>query len=439
MSEDTITASATPPGRGAIGIVRLSGPKAFPLALALTGVAPRHRRSQRVTFRDAAGEPIDQGLQIGFRGPRSFTGEDCVEFHAHGAPVVLAMLEERLVELGARRARPGEFSERAFLNGKIDLVQAEAIADLIAAGSRAAARAALRSLSGVFSARVQSLAEAMLALRVEVEAGIDFPDEALDLSGREALAGRIAALSAAIDALRAEAERGCRLREGFHVVLLGRPNAGKSSLLNALIGEDRAIVTPIPGTTRDLLRESLEFGGLMLTLVDTAGLRETEEAVEAEGIRRALAEASRADLILLVLDAAAAETPEPLLEKLPADGDILTVYTKIDLLPEFHPPPGALAVSAKTAQGLDRLRACLAERGGALAAEGSFSARQRHLEALARCRGHLQAAGGRMRPGEEELLAEELRLAHRALAEITGEVSSEELLGAIFSSFCIGK
>ncbi len=439
MSAETIAATATPGGRGAIGIVRLSGPRAFALARALTGRTPRHRRVQLVAFRDATGAAMDRGLQLGFRGPRSFTGEDCVEFHAHGAPVVLAMIEERLVELGARRARPGEFSERAFLNGKLDLAQAEALADLIAAGSRAAARAALRSLSGAFSERVRRIGEAMLALRVEVEAGIDFPEEGLTLSGRAALAERLAALAAELVALLSEAERGCRLREGFHVVLLGRPNAGKSSLLNALLGEERAIVTPIAGTTRDLLRESLMLGGLDLTLVDTAGLRETTEVVEAEGMRRALAEAQRADLILLVLDAAKGETPEALAAQLPAGSETLAVFTKIDLVPGFSPPPGAEAVSARTGEGLERLRERLAARAGALGAEGAFSARVRHLEALGRCQRHLEAAAALLDPGREELLAEELRLAHRALGEITGEVGSEELLGAIFASFCIGK
>jgi tRNA modification GTPase len=439
MNRETIAATATPPGRGAIGIVRLSGPKAFALARALSGRAPRHRRAQLVVFRDAAGRPIDRGLQLGFRAPRSFTGEDCVEFHAHGAPVVLAMLEERLVELGARRARPGEFSERAFLNGKLDLAQAEALADLIAAGSRAAARAALRSLSGAFSERVRRIGEALLALRVEVEAAIDFPDEGLELSAQASLAQRLAALSTEMSALGGEVERGCRLREGLHVVLLGRPNAGKSSLLNALLGEERAIVTPIAGTTRDLLRESIALDGLALTLVDTAGLRETDEMVEAEGIRRALAEAARADLLLLVLDAAIGETPEALRERLPGEVEAIPVFTKIDLVPGFHPPPGALAVSALTGEGLDALRALLRDRGGALAAEGAFSARPRHLEALRRSRAQLEAALAELVPGREELLAEALRLAQRALGEITGEVTSEELLGRIFSSFCIGK
>ncbi|HRQ64580.1 MAG TPA: tRNA uridine-5-carboxymethylaminomethyl(34) synthesis GTPase MnmE [Xanthomonadaceae bacterium] len=440
---DTIAAVATPPGRGGIGVLRLSGPEAFTIAERVGGLRPPARQPVLATFRDEAGAAIDRGLLLAFTGPASFTGEDVVELHAHGSPLVLAALLRRCLGLGARPARPGEFSERAFLNGKIDLAQAEAIADLIAAGSEAAARAAMRSLSGAFSARVDALLKVLVKLRVYVEAALDFPEEEIDFLSEGQVGNRVATLVEDVATLRAEAARGARLRDGLHVVLLGRPNAGKSSLLNALAGEDRAIVTEIPGTTRDLLREPIDIGGVAITVVDTAGLREAGDLVEVEGMRRARAEASRADLALLVLDAKRGDEADSLRGEVPAGVPAITVHNKIDLLDPENAAAvtrQALGVSARTGEGLDLLRDRLRTMAGlGEGSEGTFSARARHLDALARVAAHLDLAASHAAEAQGELLAEELRLAQCALGEITGAFSADQLLGEIFASFCIGK
>jgi tRNA modification GTPase len=439
---DTIVAVATPPGRGGIGIVRVSGPGAAAVGRGLLGELPPPRVATARRFRDAGGAPLDAGLALWCPAPRSFTGEDVLELHGHGGAVVLDLLVERCLALGARPARPGEFSERAFLNDKLDLAQAEAVADLIDAGSAAAARAALRSLEGEFSSRVQALEAGLVELRVYVEASIDFGDEDLELLEQGGVARRLAALGDELEALAASAEQGRLLQEGCTVVIAGRPNAGKSSLLNALAGHEAAIVTEVPGTTRDVLRERVDLDGLPLLLLDTAGLRERPERVEAEGIRRARAELARADHVLYVVDAA---DPEALAAQpaeratLAPDVPVTVVFNKADLA--APPPAGGIAISALTGSGLAELRAALRAALGYRPAEaGVVSARRRHLDALGRARICLAAAARRLGEGAgTELVAEELRLAHDALGEITGRFTSEDLLGRIFASFCIGK
>ncbi|MFG3449969.1 MULTISPECIES: tRNA uridine-5-carboxymethylaminomethyl(34) synthesis GTPase MnmE [unclassified Stenotrophomonas] len=442
---DTIVAIATAPGAGGVGMLRVSGPQALRIAVDLgcPQLQPRHAHYAR--FRDAAGEVLDDGIALYFPNPRSFTGEDVVELQGHGSPVVLQQLVGRCIALGARQARPGEFSERAFLNGKLDLAQAEAIADLIAASDTRAARAARRSLDGVFSRRVDEAGEQLVRLRIHVEAAIDFADEPLDTLGGEQVRLGLGEVLRALVTLRDDAERGRRLRDGLHAVLVGPPNAGKSSLLNALAGSERAIVTDIAGTTRDTLRETIRIDGLELTLVDTAGLRDGGDAIEREGMRRARAEMQRTDLAIIVLDArdpqaghaavadAIAEVPlqlwihnkSDLLEALPADIDANVVH-----------------VSAATGQGLDRLHTRLRELASGSAGdsvEGEFSARARHVDAITLAIGHAERAEAELVHEHLELAAEELRLAHEALGEITGRMSADDLLGRIFSSFCIGK
>src|SRR5579883_1396841 len=441
---DTIVAIATPPGSGGVGIVRISGPRVPRIVREWIGeLSPRQARL--VAFRDARGETIDRGLLLYFRAPHSFTGEDVLELHAHGSPVVLAALVRRACELGARPARAGEFSERAFLNGKLDLAQAEAVADLIAAQSEAQARAALRSLQGEFSSRVQALQRALIALRVEVEAAIDFADEPIESLQPPALIRRLRATCSQTDALLAAAQRGARLTDGVHAVIVGRPNVGKSSLLNALAGGDRAIVTDIPGTTRDVLRESIVIDGVALTLADTAGLRESGDVVESEGIRRARAELGRADAALLVVERDEEAADATLLSGLPGTATRIVIINKIDLagVPATrreHEGQVSIALSAKTGSGIELLREELKRLATGGEAEGAFSARARHVQALQRARERLAAAIATLEAAPAvELAAEELRAAHRALGEITGEFTSEDLLGAIFSTFCIGK
>jgi tRNA modification GTPase len=443
---DTIAAVATAPGAGGVGVVRISGPAVSAIARALLGHAPRARHAHYTAFRDAAGAPIDRGLLLWFPGPASYTGEDVLELQAHGSPMVLRLLLARTIELGARHARAGEFSERAFLNGKLDLAQAEAVADLIASGSEAAARAAQRSLEGVFSARVHALVEDVVRLRVWIEAAIDFPEEEIDFLAAPQLADDLAALRRGLDDLLAATRRGVRLADGLHAVIVGRPNTGKSSLLNALAQSERAIVTDIAGTTRDVLRETIDLDGIALTLVDTAGLRESGDVVEREGIRRARAELERADLAILVSDDAHADADRVLFDELPARAARLVVRNKIDLAglaPHAEVRDGCthLWLSARSGAGLDLLVAELKHHAGhAEAGDGAFSARTRHVTALERARVHLESAADaleRRRAGE--LAAEELRLVQQALGEVTGEFGSDDLLGAIFSSFCIGK
>ena len=444
MSEsDTIVAIATAPGAGGVGIVRLSGPRAKAVAEIVAGKALAPRTEHYATFADAAGDTIDDGIALYFKAPASYTGEDVVELQAHGSPVLLRQLVARCIELGARQAQAGEFSERAFLNGKLDLAQAEAVADLIAAGDIQAARAARRSLDGVFSHRVEALMDAVLAIRVHVEAAIDFADEPLDTLGGKALREKLDLVIEHVKGLQREAERGRKLRDGLHVVLVGPPNAGKSSLLNALAGSERAIVTDVAGTTRDLLRESIRIDGVELTLVDTAGLREAGDAIEAEGIRRARGELERADLALVVLDARAPDAGRAAVAAdLAGVPHVLWLHNKADLLPS---PPRAgdadrIAISARTGLGLDELhRRLLALSAAGDAGEGAFSARARHVQALARTAEQL--AGARAELGFErlELAAEALAQAHSALGEIGGRLSADGLLGHIFGSFCIGK
>lgn len=446
-SRETIAAIATPPGRGGIGIVRVSGPKAPDIAADIAGAVPEPGRSVLREFRDVEGALLDTGLLLFFASPRSFTGEDVVEFHGHGGPVVLDLILQRTLALGARLARPGEFSERAFLNDKLDLAQAEAVADLIDSGTAQAARAALRSLSGEFSARVHSLVASITGLRTYVEAAIDFPDEEVDFLDEGDVAGKLGAILEDFEDLSAAARQGSLLREGLTVVIAGRPNAGKSSLLNRLAGHEAAIVTDIPGTTRDLLREHVNLDGLPLHLTDTAGLRKSGDAVEEEGVRRAWKEMQQADRVLLIVDATQGLTPEDqdIVEALPPELPVTVLYNKIDLTgqtPAEDELDGldSLWLSARSGDGMDLLREYLKRVAGfAQLGEDSFSARRRHIDALTRAREHLDEAAGHAEAGAGELLAEELRLAQLCLSEITGEFTSEDLLGKIFSSFCIGK
>ncbi|HTC51012.1 MAG TPA: tRNA uridine-5-carboxymethylaminomethyl(34) synthesis GTPase MnmE [Steroidobacteraceae bacterium] len=445
---DTIVAVATPPGRGGIGVVRLSGPAAQSIAAAVLGALPAARRAVFAAFRDAGHQTLDAGLALFFPGPHSYTGEDVVEFHGHGGPVILESLVARLVELGARRAAAGEFTQRAFLNDKLDLAQAEAVADLIDAGSREAARAAMRSLQGEFSTMIQVLTGAVIELRTHVEAAIDFPEEEVDFLADKALAQRLTTVRQHFDAVTRSAGQGRLLRDGMTVVLAGAPNAGKSSLLNRLAGYDAAIVTAVPGTTRDVLRERIHVDGMPLHILDTAGLRIALDAVEEEGIRRAQLEMSRADRVLFVIDGAldpSAQAYRELAGTLPAQVPVTLVYNKSDITDAgaVSAPSGVprIDVSALTGEGLDTLRSHLKSCMGYHTLEsGSVSARQRHLEALARARASIEAAAETLQETRAgELVAQELRSAQRALDEISGEFTSEDLLGRIFSSFCIGK
>jgi tRNA modification GTPase len=452
---DTIAAIATAPGRGGIGIVRVSGPGCRAVAEALLGRLPAPRAAELHHFLDAAGEPIDEGLALYFPGPASFTGEDVLELHGHGGPVVMDLLLRRVLELGARAAAPGEFTQRAFLNDKLDLAQAEAVADLIDSGSAEAARAALRSLQGEFSAQVHDLAEAVLELRMWVEAAIDFPEEEVDFLGDRALAARLEFIRHRFAALAETARQGTLLRDGLTLVIAGRPNAGKSSLLNRLAGYDAAIVTPVPGTTRDVLRERIEIDGLPLHVLDTAGLRESPDEIEAEGIRRAHRELARADRVLFVVDASdsgAVAAIEADLAALPTEAPRTVVFNKIDRV-GGEPSTSIVAatagtdavsrlhLSAATGAGLDLLRQHLKDCVGFHpAGSGVLSARTRHLDALRRARAHVEEAHRLLTARHAgELVAQELTDAQKQLGEITGEVTSDDLLGRIFGSFCIGK
>ena len=446
---DTIVAAATPPGRGGVGVVRISGPKTPEIAATLVGELPVARHATLTHFLDAAGEPIDIGIALFFPGPHSYTGEHVLELQGHGGPVILESLVARCVELGARRARPGEFTERAFHNDKIDLAQAEAVADLIDAGSREAARAAMRSLQGEFSSMVQGLTDALIELRTYVEAAIDFPEEEVDFLADTQLAERLATVHGHFDAVTAAAGQGRLLRDGLTVVLAGRPNSGKSSLLNRLAGYDAAIVTAIPGTTRDVLRERIDIDGLPLHVLDTAGLRDSDDAVEREGVRRAAAEMSRADRVLFVIDTsndALGRAFHEERERLPREVPVTLIFNKIDLaegLPvsDTVSGPPRIHVSATTGAGLAALRShlkgCVSFQ---TAGNGSISARKRHLEALTRARQCVETAARELQQRRAgELVAEELRLAQRALEEVTGIFTADDLLGRIFGSFCIGK
>ena len=445
MSErDTIVAAVTPPGTGGVGVVRISGPATEAIARAILGAVPTPRVATLAEFRDAEGGGLDSGIALYFPEPASFTGESVLELQGHGGPVVVASIVDAAVALGARRAGPGEFAQRAFLNDKLDLAQAEAIADLVASGTRQAARAALRSLQGAFSAEVAAIADQLLRLRVFVEAAIDFPEEEVDFLGDTELGERIERCAAALADTLARAGSGRVLRDGFRVVIVGRPNAGKSSLMNRLSGEETAIVTEVAGTTRDILRERIDIDGLAVELVDTAGLREDPDVIEAEGIRRARAALRHADAVLWIQDAAtgAAAAPE---EPLPEGVPVTVVRNKIDLSGQ---PAGVstgrlpvVSLSAKTGAGIDALRRHLRELAGYRDfGEGAYTARQRHVDALRRAAGHFDAGRKALRETRAgELLAEELRLAHDALGEITGATTPDDLLGRIFAEFCIGK
>jgi tRNA modification GTPase len=457
---DTIAAIASAPGRGAVGIVRLSGPEVPRVATLLLGRIPEGRHARLASFLDAQGDVIDKGIAVYYPAPASFTGEHVLELFAHGGVLVLDLLMRRVLELGCRAARPGEFSERAFLNGKMDIAQAEAVADLIDAGTAAAARAAVRSMQGAFSARIHELQALLTDLRVHVEAAIDFPDEEIDFLSAPAITGRLARVLESFGEIESAARQGTLLREGLTVVIAGKPNAGKSSLLNRLIGDDVAIVTDAPGTTRDVLRQHLHLDGLPLNLIDTAGLRSALDAAEAEGIRRAQHEMRRADRILYVIDASVADgaadsatvgaqssdvTPLLDADSLPEDVPVTLVWNKIDLTAlaagAREGTPARIFVSARTGAGLDSLRAHLKSSAGYRDSEsGALAARRRHLDALARARTLVEGAAQAAADLQAfELFAEDLRLAQRALGEITGEVTSEDLLGEIFGSFCIGK
>ena len=449
----TIAAIATPAGRGGIGIVRVSGPGCRDIGMGLLGALPPPRVASLRAFLGPAGEAIDEGLALYFPAPHSLTGEDVLELQGHGGPVVLDLLLRRVLELGARQAEPGEFTQRAFLNDKLDLAQAEAIADLIDSGSAQAARAALRSLRGEFSTQVHELTEALLRLRMWVEAAIDFPEEEIDFLADRALGERMADIRRRFAELGEAARQGALLRDGLTLVIAGRPNAGKSSLLNRLAGYDAAIVTPVPGTTRDVLRERIEIDGLPLHILDTAGLRDSPDEVEAEGIRRAHREIERADRVLFVVDAAdpaAVGAVDADLAALPTSAPRTVVMNKIDRVAvAARLEPGAagpaaratLWLSATTGEGLDLLRAHLKDCVGFHpTGVGALSARARHLDALRRARAHVDEAHRLLVERHAgELVAEELTEAQRALGEITGEVSSDDLLGRIFGSFCIGK
>ncbi|HEC19827.1 MAG TPA: tRNA uridine-5-carboxymethylaminomethyl(34) synthesis GTPase MnmE [Gammaproteobacteria bacterium] len=449
MLQETIAALATPPGRGGVGIIRVSGPLAGDIARHMLGGLPAPRRAEYLPFRDAEGEILDTGLALYFPAPHSFTGEDVLELQGHGGPVVMDLILQRCFTLGARPARPGEFSQRAFLNDKLDLAQAEAVADLIDSASAEAARLAMRSLQGAFSRRIHELVEALTELRIYVESAIDFPEEEIDFLGDGQVQTKLNKVLKDLAETQAAARQGNLLREGMTVVIAGRPNAGKSTLLNALAGRETAIVTDIPGTTRDILREHIQIDGLPLHIIDTAGLRHSEDAVEQEGIRRAWAEIEGADRILLLHDATepfVAQEQQLLAQLIETGPPITLVQNKIDLLETAAMPLGLantleLQVSAHTGAGLAELRQHLKECVGYEASgEGQFMARRRHLEALESARQHLENGQRQLQEhAAGELLAEDLRQAQRALGEITGDVSADELLGRIFASFCIGK
>lgn len=464
---DPIIAIATAPGRGAVGIVRISGSALGAFAEALCGRALAPRTARLLPFNDDEGQPIDRGLALFFPAPHSYTGEDVLELQGHGGPVVLQLLVQRALQAAGtpdpatgkpllprlRLAHPGEFTERAFLNDKMDLAQAEAVMDLIDASTAAAARSATRSLSGEFSRAIGELRDELIQLRLLIEATLDFPEEELDVLRQYDVRGRMRSLRQALHDVRQKARQGSLLREGIQVVIAGQPNVGKSSLLNALAGAELAIVTPIAGTTRDVVRQTIQIDGVPLHVLDTAGLRASADEVERIGVARAWAQIAHADAVLWVRDltraadsdyaAGDADIARALADKLPAAIPVLHLWNKRDAAPAAAVPAGALAFSARTGEGLDALRRRLLEiagwQGGA--GEGLFIARTRHLEALADTHAHLESAQTLLDTPEPalDLLAEELRLAQHALGAITGEFTADDLLGAIFSRFCIGK
>ncbi|KUI96718.1 tRNA uridine-5-carboxymethylaminomethyl(34) synthesis GTPase MnmE [Vibrio sp. MEBiC08052] len=453
MTTDTIVAQATPTGRGGVGIIRVSGPKAADVAQALTGKILRARYAEYLPFQDEDGTQLDQGIALFFPNPHSFTGEDVLELQGHGGPVVMDMLIRRILTIpGIRTARPGEFSERAFLNDKLDLAQAEAIADLIDASSEQAAKSALQSLQGQFSTRIHTLVESLIHLRIYVEAAIDFPEEEIDFLADGKVAGDLQTIIDNLNMVRREASQGALMREGMKVVIAGRPNAGKSSLLNALSGKESAIVTDIAGTTRDVLREHIHIDGMPLHIIDTAGLREASDEVERIGIERAWDEIKQADRVLFMVDGTTTDATDPkeiwpdFVDRLPESIGMTVIRNKADQTNETMGichvnDPTLIRLSAKTSEGIEALRSHLKDCMGFTGSqEGSFMARRRHLDALDKAAEHL-AIGQQQLEGymAGEILAEELRITQQHLNEITGEFSSDDLLGRIFSSFCIGK
>ena len=443
----TIAAIATAPGRGGIGVIRLSGPDVPDLAVQLLGKLPSPRRAEYHEINAEDGALIDQCIVLYFPAPHSFTGEHILELQGHGGPVVLDILMERVLGFGARQARPGEFSERAFLNDKIDLAQAEAIADLIDSSTRQAAKAAVRSLQGVFSQQVHSLIDALIQLRVHVEAAIDFPEEEIDFLADGQIDAHLTTIERSFTTIFNQARQGCLLNEGMTLVIAGRPNAGKSSLLNALAGQESAIVTPIAGTTRDTIHEHIQIDGMPIHLVDTAGLRDSTDLVEQEGIKRTWQEIEKADRVLLVIDIATGFQPEDhkILQALPGHLATTMIFNKVDLSDEQAgevtiKDKKGFAISAKTGAGIEDIRRHLkAAMNYTEESEGGFMARRRHLQALETANHHVNIARRHYQEKAGELLAEELRLAQQQLSDITGEFSSDDLLGEIFSSFCIGK
>ena len=454
---DTIVAQATPPGRGGVGIVRVSGPQALKVAEHILRIPLSPRQATYTDFYNAMGEIIDQGIAIYFKNPHSFTGEDVVEFQGHGGPVIIDMLLEAILAVpNVRLARPGEFSEQAFLNDKLDLAQAEAIADLIDASSQQAAKSALRSLQGEFSEQINTLSEAIIHLRMYVEAAIDFPDEEIDFLSDGKVSNDLTTILEQVGKVRSQAKQGTLLREGMQVVIAGKPNAGKSSLLNALAGRESAIVTDIAGTTRDVLKEHIHINGMPLHIIDTAGLRESPDKVEQIGIARAWEAINQADRVLFVVDSTESDSIDPYLiwpefmQQLPAGMPVTVIRNKVDKtgdeirLHQIDSAHGAfttIALSASTGDGVEVLKDHLAASIGLdTTTEGQFIARRRHMDAIDTALAHLETGEQQLNDNlAGELLAEELRLAHQALTEITGEFTSDDLLGRIFSSFCIGK
>lgn len=453
MTTDTIVAQATAPGRGGVGIIRVSGPKANQVALEVTGKTLKPRYAEYLPFQAEDGTVLDQGIALYFPNPHSFTGEDVLELQGHGGPVVMDMLIKRILGIdGVRAARPGEFSERAFLNDKMDLTQAEAIADLIDASSEEAAKSALQSLQGQFSQRIQTLVESLIHLRIYVEAAIDFPEEEIDFLADGKVSGDLQTIIDNLDAVRKEANQGAIMREGMKVVIAGRPNAGKSSLLNALSGKESAIVTDIAGTTRDVLREHIHIDGMPLHIIDTAGLRDASDEVEKIGIERAWDEIAQADRVLFMVDGTTTDATDPkdiwpdFVDRLPNSIGMTVIRNKADQTGEdmgicHVNDPTLIRLSAKTGAGVDALRTHLKEcMGFSGNTEGGFMARRRHLDSLERAAQHLQIGQEQLEGYMAgEILAEELRITQQHLNEITGEFSSDDLLGRIFSSFCIGK
>jgi tRNA modification GTPase len=443
---DIIAAIATAPGRGGIGVVRVSGPRLDAFIAALIGKPLSPRRATLTAFNDARRSAIDEGIALYFPAPHSYTGQDVLELHGHGGPMVLQLLLKRCLELGARPAQPGEFTRRAFLNDKIDLAQAESVADLIDAATAEAARSAMRSLQGAFSRRIEELLDALVELRTLVEAALDFPDEDVEFIKQADGAGKLAVLQGRLQEVLSASQQGSLLREGMRVVLAGQPNVGKSSLLNRLAGEELAIVTDIPGTTRDAIRQSISIEGIPVHVIDTAGLRPSSDPVERLGIARTWKAIEDADLVVLLLDATQGEAAadREIMGRLPAALPRLRVMNKIDLLsrpPAFEDghDAGTVWLSARTGDGVDLLRRALLEAVGwpGGTSEGLFMARERHLQALQLAKTHLERATHQI--ASLELFAEELRLVQQALATITGQFTSDDLLGEIFSRFCIGK